>query len=299
MELPTRSYCIGWWNVGFGKFADLTRLDEKAKYLTSAIERMVADHDLDILFLGEIEETGVETLRPKLKELGFRVEISTSEQMFGLAVAYKLGRLSPASVGLQNVIHLVASKKIKVAQRLDVTLSDGALIRVYALHWPSRLRNPQDTRLRAELASYLRDAIRDAHDDARINAVIVLGDFNDEPSDLSLSTLLATREVQMARRRKYLFYNPFWRFLANPFGSNDIGAIAPRGTYFFARGETHKWHVVDQMLFSSALLGKSSWCLAEEKTTIFHVPGVCDIGPKGSKIVDHLPILATIERNSR
>lgn len=297
MKAVVTSYCIGWWNVRLRLPKDAVPSEGHIDYVFEAIKMMVAQHSLDILFLGEITEASVEALRLKLKQLGFRIQHSNTNPKFNLAVAFNPSRINVGSRGLDSVVHLVDDERRKVAQKLDVTLSDGTAVRFYPLHWPSRLYNPKDSALRSEMASYLRDTIRRFQDRSRGSSVVILGDFNDEPSDLPLMKLLGTRDVQMAKRRKYLFYNPFWRFLLSPTRySRGVATQRPPGTFFYKKGKTHQWHVLDQMLFSSSFFGKSDWHLAEGSTMIFTFPGVCEIGPGGSNIVDHLPILAAIER---
>ncbi len=290
-------YCIGWWNIGMRGKTTTEASEDRIVYITAAIHEMKVRHRLDVLFLGEVTDASIKALRPLLKRDGFRIARSVAEMDFGLAVAYDSERLSLDPASLTNIIHRYGRGRRKVAQRVDVTLKGGARIGFYFLHWPSRLKHPVDSDRRAEMAAYLQGSIARFRRLTRDRPVIVLGDFNDEPNDKPLSKLLVTRHLHMAQKSEFLLYNPFWRFLADPVQYSQQGTLSrPQGTYYYRGGETHRWHIVDQMLFSSSFFGDSEWHLAEERTTIFEIPGVCEIGPNTKTPIDHLPILAAIER---
>ncbi|MCJ9691357.1 endonuclease/exonuclease/phosphatase family protein [Rhizobium sp. PRIMUS64] len=295
MNDAAASYCIGWWNVRASEA--LATTEAHVSYVAAAIHEMKERHALDVLFLGEVTDTFINELRPLVKRDGFRMVRSGGKVDFGLAAAYNAETLSLNSSSLKSVIHKYGKDTRKIAQRVDIKLQGGDSIRFYFLHWPSRVYNPADTGLRSEMAGYLQNAIARYRAATTDKLVVVLGDFNDEPNDMPMRKLLTTRHVHMAQKEDFLFYNPFWRFLTDPVPYTREGRDArPPGTYYYTGGKTHYWHILDQMLFSSTFFGGSSWHLAEERTMIFELPGICEIGPKTRTSIDHLPILAAIER---
>jgi hypothetical protein len=105
------------------------------------------------------------------------------------------------------------------------------------------------------LAGRLGEKLREINSATADPLVILMGDFNDEPFDESMVTLLpSTRDRTLARAGGFL-YNPFWRFLGEmvPYriGENFQGH---GGTFFHRAGVETRWLTFDQILFSSAFV---------------------------------------------
>ncbi len=213
-----------------------------------------------------------------------------------MAVVYRPKRLSISAANFE--IDVIAGKKSKIALRLNALLPDRQPMTFFVIHWTSRILESSDTQVRSHLAASLRRKVNALFDLEPKSKIIVLGDFNDEPYDLSIARYLeASREIQRVGANPRLLYNPFWRQLS-PLGhySAKTSPAANTGSFYYRNGHVHRWHVFDQILLSSSFVGGSAWHLDEENTYI--VDGSRgfpkDIG-RGSHF-DHYPVIASLER---
>ncbi len=103
---------------------------------------------------------------------------------------------------------------------------NGELIHILVNHWPSRGNSKdftEEKRIKAaQLATHIIDKIYSENEDPKI---IVMGDFNDDPTSKSVKSYLV----------KKTFYNPMERLL-----NTGIGTLNYKGT----------WHLFDQIIFS-------------------------------------------------
>jgi len=169
---------------------------------------------------------------------------------------------------------------------------DGSSLHVFVNHWKSRSGGELETeRQRMFSAISLRkqmDLLMARETDFK---VIVLGDFNDEPTNRSLTNGLSAinkrRNIQMGD-----YYNLFY----------DLHNIEGRGTYNY-KG---KWNMLDQIIVSYSLLNqekglsteynkgvilKEEWMLYESEKYGESLPSATYGGPEyfGGPS-DHLPI---------
>jgi hypothetical protein len=169
---------------------------------------------------------------------------------------------------------------------------DGSVLHVFMNHWKSRSGGTEKTaRQRMFTAITLRktlDILRSGEPDPRI---IIMGDFNDEPTNGSISNGLSAggkrRNIQLGDLYN-LFYDPH----------NLLG----QGTYFF-QGQ---WNMLDQVIVSYNLLNrekglstsydggkilKEDWMLHEREKYGEKLPSATYSGPEYSGgPSDHLPV---------
>ena len=120
---------------------------------------------------------------------------------------------------------------------------NGELIHILVNHWPSRRsgsNESEEKRIKAaELAMFIVEKINNETENAKI---IIMGDFNDDPSNISVKKHLVNDT----------FYNPMERLI-------DTG----NGTLSYKR----TWHLFDQIIFSKNFFnieeGKHSFKYAE------------------------------------
>jgi len=173
-------------------------------------------------------------------------------------------------------------------------------LHLFISHWPSRLWCEKDGTDRHLLGIRLRDATEKiiGQNSEVPSYIMIMGDFNDEPFDISLSEhVMATRDLFLAKTKKYLFYNPFWKMM----GENYIEDIQNKeekcgGSYFHKNGTFTRWRTFDQIIFSSAFLGSCEWQLNERLTKILHFPEYLAMIRNSKEIFDHFPVLGVIER---
>ncbi len=122
----------------------------------------------------------------------------------------------------------------------------GDTLHIIVNHWPSRRGGEKRSKpLRnaaAELSRHISDSLLSINPDAKI---MVMGDFNDNPTDESVKKIMIAKGDQN-KLSKGDFYNPFYKLYKQGHGSN-----AWRDT----------WSLFDQILISQGLLKKdySNW----------------------------------------
>ena len=291
---------FGWWNTSLSPVGD-DRSDEKHKEIARAIVKsLIDDLKVDCLGLGEVTNKNLSMLRASCGTDTISVYEGTLKEgrlQFDTGLIYNSARLGITDSFSTMSKH--GGRSIKIANQIDfVSLSDGSPLHVFVSHWPSRSTNEENILSRKTIAGRLKEQIDTLDEQAPNAAVIVMGDFNDEPFDESISWhLLATRDRHLARTKGGYLYNPFWRKLgeSHPYAhSTTVGGTA--GTCFYKGTTDTRWRTFDQIFFSSAFLGKSKWHLKEEETTILRTEFLIDLIQNNNVHFDHLPILSVIER---
>ncbi len=125
---------------------------------------------------------------------------------------------------------------------------------------------------------------------------MVLGDFNDEPFNESMSTaLLGSRDRNLVRKVPQLLYNPFWRLMGERqvLEEEKDGRLGAGTHYFEGTVATH-WHTYDQFLVSASLLSGPGWVLKEGGTRIWQKPPLLRSPGRFASSFDHFPILGVL-----
>jgi len=217
---------------------------------------------------------------------------------FDTGLLYRKEKLQLANS--TSLVSARGSRSLKVANRNDFLVPyTERPFHVFVSHWPSRLwceRNGADRHL---LGVRLRDAVEELNKFYGSPAnTILLGDFNDEPFDPSLSEqLLAGRDRNLIRKNPVLLYNPFWRRLGEAVPQvPGIPCRSYSGSYFYKSGIETQWRTFDQIIFSSTFLGGSEWHLNEKYTQILQLYPFDTAVSKSDEIFDHFPVIGIIER---
>jgi len=173
--------------------------------------------------------------------------------------------------------------------------NDNDIIHLYVNHWSSRREGQMESEPKRIFAAVtLRkeiDMLMNRDSDARI---IIMGDFNDEPTNNSVfGMLMANNKKKNASRRD--LYNLMY----------DMHNDDNKGTYNF-RGN---WNMLDQIIISQALLSPKSvlhtsfdggkifsaeWMMYNDERLDQKVPSRTFGGPNYyGGISDHLPVYVT------
>ena len=119
-------------------------------------------------------------------------------------------------------------------------LLSGETVSVIVNHWPSRLGGEQRSSHLREAAAALSKHIADSVWNVDPNqAVIIMGDLNDDPFNKSCSKILGAKK-ERKKVDEHGFFNPFWKTL-----DKGIGSLAYRGV----------WNLFDQIIISGNTLG--------------------------------------------
>jgi endonuclease/exonuclease/phosphatase family metal-dependent hydrolase len=290
---------FGWWNTSLSPIGK-ARADDNHKEIASAIVASLIDElKVDCLALGEVTNADLSLMARTCKTTSIGIFEGTLREgrlQFDTGVLYNSARLSIADSLSTTSTHGV--RNYKIANRIDFIAPDGLRIHVFVSHWPSRATSEETSLSRKTIAGRLRDQLRDVTDASPDPAIIVMGDFNDEPFDESLSWhLLATRDRHLVQTKKGYLYNPFWRKLgqSRPYARSLLNG-GPAGTCFYKTATETRWRTFDQILFSSAFFGKSMWHLREEETIVLTTEFLIELINNDEVYFDHFPVLAAVER---
>lgn len=293
---------LAWWNTSLSPTYRLRDRATDGEIATAAgmLNLFTSSNSIDFVALCEVSPGDIDRLQGMCTLDGYAVHRATESSgrgaAFDMCVLYRSEKLALA--GTRSILSRRGYQTSRVAQHLIFAVAGEPMpFHVFLSHWPSRLQLQQHEPNRQLLGTRLRyaiDEILEVEQDAKI---ILVGDYNDEPFDVSISErVMASRDKELVGRRKHLFYNPFWRHLA-PFGylSGDEGKH-DRGSYFHKAGDLTRWRTFDQMMFSSTFVGKGDWLLNESSTRVFEVQNYTSLVTGNKARFDHLPIIGHIEK---
>ncbi len=174
---------------------------------------------------------------------------SPDERGIDVALLYKT-----ADFTVKNSAYIRIKMPNSSDKTRDILQVTGALkgqpLTVFVNHFPSRRGDKGDSEdKRIYVAEQLRKAVDDVFKKDKNMGVVVMGDFNDAPSDISMSQTLKAQEwTQSTTTETPILYN-----LAAPIDINTEGSIYYKG-----------WSVFDQIIVSNNLVDKT-----DKKETIF------------------------------
>lgn len=119
---------------------------------------------------------------------------------------------------------------------------NGERVHIIVNHWPSRWGGEKESRPLRIAAANLCKSIVDSINRAEKNAkIIVMGDFNDDPEDVSMKRIMKGKGNKGVVNGSSL-YNPMLKL----HDKETKGTLKYRG----------KWNLFDQILLSKALLSR-------------------------------------------
>ena len=297
----TTSFSIAWWNTSLSPSARPRAKLKERQAAFGIIRLMTQELGIDFIALGEVSEDDLEFFESEGLENGYNIQSGVQDAgraKFDTCFLYRKGKVNFR--GPFGVIESRGNQNLKVAQQIELELLISRdIFHLFVSHWPSRVR-PNSTQ-RNQLGMSLRYSIKQAIDesvDKRVPYIIALGDYNDEPFDLSLSEhLMATRDKELAARKRYkhLLYNPFWKNMTDMNKSNDESQYIC-GSYFYKGDKITKWRTFDQIMFSHAFINTQGWHLNEEDTGVLLIPQYLELVKNANEIFDHMPVLGVVEK---
>lgn len=301
-QSPLQGEALGlaWWNTSLSPNAKPGRAAAPDHaHAVDVLKAMIAS-GVSVVGLAEIAVADVDELR-KDPEIGAWLFTEAGRPVgksrFDTCIAYDPARFTLSEE--KEVIGRRGRRRLKVAQHFAFDLSGGVgALHVFVSHWPSRLHLHQAAPDRLVYAGVLRGAIDGILELDQSAQVVLMGDYNDEPFDNSMSYgLLASREREYAVKKPGLLYNPFWRHMASIVHGGACSPCSDKGTYYYAGGEIARWFMFDQMLFSQSLLGIGGvWDLDDSLTRVYAANGLVESVLRSKSIFDHLPVVAHLKR---
>lgn len=213
----------------------------------------------------------------------------------------------------QDEVELLDSKSILVSFGKDIQdvtrdilyakcrIKGDNVYHVFVNHWPSRSPNEQDSEIKRIMAAIaLRkevDNILNSDNNARI---IIMGDFNDEPTNKSVFQIL-----NATNKRKNVHYRDLFNLMYDLHNTGNEGSI----TY------KENWQMFDQIIVSESVLSKGTDYYATfGDGKVFRTEKVLSKNPAsgtisinrtyaGDKYVggasDHLPVFVIMQRDKK
>jgi endonuclease/exonuclease/phosphatase family metal-dependent hydrolase len=251
---------------------DQAALDRKILRLSLVIKQMNAGRGPDILGVCEVENRHVlDLLAASLAPTGRQyavVHADTADQR-GIDVAFLYDR-AVFEVEAGGVFSHYIVKRTATRDLLQVNFMDDRGRRLVCIgnHWPSRLGGRFESEafriIAAETLAYFHERIVGIH--GKDVALLVMGDFNDEPWDRSLSDHARSyrTHAKVTRASSPALLNLMW-----PTG----GAL--KGTHF----HDNQPGVLDQFLVSKGLLtGRSGFTVEPDATVVLDLPVMVNVG---------------------
>lgn len=139
----------------------------------------------------------------------------------------------------------------------DILMVKGVIanemVHVFVNHWPSRFGG-KSSELREFAASLVKNAVDSIHQSNPQAKIIIMGDLNDDPVDISVKNVLGAKgkreEVKVGE-----LYNTMYKHY-----SKGIGSL----------GYQAKWSLFDQIIVSESLLGENRKALKLWKSEIYN-----------------------------
>ena len=236
LERRLRNELAGW---------DEQILDSKLAQLSSVISAMNNNQGPDILGVCEVESKRVlEKLVDAIPlSRNYLIAHDDTEDKRGIDVAfiYDSDKFSFEKKFSHTIVKRSSSRDI-FQVNLKIIGSNQEIILI-GNHWPSRSGGAAESApyrmMAGENLSYFHQRIVEEHNEEI--PIIAMGDFNDEPFDLSLTKYaLSVRDANPLRRaRNQKFYNLMWPLLG-----------AGKGSYHYGS----EFSMLDQFLISKGLL---------------------------------------------
>ncbi|WP_231652436.1 endonuclease/exonuclease/phosphatase family protein [Pseudomonas californiensis] len=286
---------FAWWNTSLAPSGKSRSTAEQRMIACRVIINLINQAGADFIALGEMSQDDFDFIAGECDHPSYSFHSGiTRAGKSSFDICYICNELKITVLSEKDVISLKGNSTLKIAKRVDLgVLEDGSIFHILVSHWPSRLWCEQHDARRHIFGLRLRDTFDSmCVEDEPTPYVIMLGDYNDEPFDESLSEqVMGSRDVDLVRRKKHLLYNPFWRYLCK----QTVGHHGS-GSYFYKGGAVTKWHTFDQLMFSQAFLTSDNWVYNHDCDLILEIPELVELVKNPNFIFDHLPVYGIVEK---
>ena len=282
-----------------------SRFYKKRNNMYKAILALSENEPLAILGIAEVENHYVLNMlfnQTPLKTHNYRIVHYEDDDKRGIDVAmvYCIDKLQLVNTEVIKVIN-PNNKNYKTRDILYAKFYDrrGDTLHVFVNHWPSRYGGERETiKLRALAANTLKhkvDSLVFLHQ--TIPKIIIMGDFNDTPSDQSISEILGAISEKDYEKLKH---HDNLTHLVNLF--TDGKKLGFEGTL----KHQYNWHIFDQIIITNSLINNDKGLVYKQNSaTIFHASFLFEkdesfggvklfrtyVGPKYfGGYSDHLPV---------
>lgn len=239
---------------------DSLRYRGKLAHLSRAILAAGGDRPVDLVALCEVENDTVLrdlTEHSRMARLGYRFLITHSRDRRGINVAllYQPERFLPVSVDTLCIAYDARNEQptrdlLHVAGRILT----GDTLDVIVAHWPSRRGGAARTAAyRCRVAARIRSLADSLCRHRAHAAVVIAGDFNDEPDNRSVRQVLgAAPQTQQTDKRRRGGEKQASAPYVNLSANLTDESLGVRGTYKYQK----HWNRLDHIIVNKALLNQ-------------------------------------------
>lgn len=269
----------------------------KSNHIAKVIGALNNEEGADIVGLAEVENIGViEDLlnHPQLKKMNYGIVHRESPDNRGIDVAMIYKKKSFRVIGTRtlhvDISRFESSPTRDIIYVTGVTTSNDTL-QIFLNHWPSRRGGSRETAPRRQAAAtVLRQAVDSILERSPNAHLVLMGDFNDNPTDPSIAnTLGATKLPDLSVTNS--LYDP----------ANNFDWKAGEGSEFY-RGD---WSRFIQIIVSTSLIKnqldgqnnfhdiyifKPAWLLTEDPAYQQMIPDRTFQDQQSIGYSDHLPV---------
>lgn len=225
------------------------RLDQKLFKLARVIRSMNNYYGADILGVCEVENQSVlEELTSKfLSDINYKIAYLESPDNRGIdnGLIYNADKFFVLSVS-GDTVHLADNWPTRLILKVKLLTKWNDTLSVYVNHWPSRSRGRELSEPnRISAASTVRKSVDKEFINNPNARIVIIGDFNDEPSNISLINTLRALALDCNSSESI-----------SAVMSSDLYNIAysayedSLGTYLY-KGD---WNMLDQIIVSGDLI---------------------------------------------
>jgi len=204
----------------------------------------------DIVGLCEIENRFVlddliKSTPLKWRNIGIVHKESPDERGIDVAILYRKEKFHVISQNFYKIeFPWDLTKKTRDILYVKGVLNTGDTLHIFMNHWPSRLGGQSESdKNRQFVASILRSKVDSIFRTNWYANIIIMGDFNDEPDNLSIIDILKTK-IDFKSPQAGELYNLAW-YMKEVKG---MGSIKFQG----------QWGLIDQFIVSGSLLDKNN-----------------------------------------
>jgi len=238
------------------------KYNDKLQKLSKTLTALGGWEAVEVICLSEVENRKVllDLINTTaLNEVGYEIihEESPDNRGIDVALLYRPDKFEVTQYRYIRVDFGEGQRPTRDILYVQGVLNKHTLIHLFVNHWPSRYGGHLATEPKRKFTAGIVRAHVDSifQQDPQAN-VLITGDFNDEPEDQSLSSVLAARQDTVGMKYGEL-YNMMFPL---------IGKV---GTHKFAGN----WGILDQFIVSKATLtGASNGKLTEQGVVVFKAP---------------------------
>jgi len=238
----------------------LERYNTKVKNISHVIFATDSINFPDVVGLAEVENKNIlEDLAKSafLKKANYQVVHYESSDDRGIDVALFYNP-KKVKVLASRLIPVVSSgNKLREILYVKALTFNTDTLNIFVNHWKSRSGGVAETQPKRILyASVLKKITDSLFTKNPVANILIMGDLNDEPGDISVSTTLGALPPAEKNQVKKL-YNLFYDFYE-----------AKQGSYYYSGDK--KWNMIDQMILSGNLF-------STQKNKLHYVDGSAEI----------------------